>query len=360
MACTAESFDRLVYSAVTSNDSITHALLRDASRRRSRNIWVFVRWAGMRLSNWKASHAFEKTRAEYDDARRAINTAQEEVRLAEERKNTLLNEQSIRKRKENELLAELNSKQAALRELWKEGELCEKRRDAVWNSIKDGREEIVNLRRELKSLSSKIDHVSNGIIKSPTRFLLDVEDQKASIKSLQKQCDTERQRICDNEEAIRVVEQISKALDELSRKVDQLRDWQKLVISSEEQAKTHERTYELYSSRLQDLKSRMEELSSVVKKLQENGCSGRNELSQLKKELVRLRNEKIREEETVRTACLELHRLFNDLLEKTNTKLQYHRAEEKFNMESRLFSDVLHSISSALDDTEDAASDEVI
>lgn len=334
----------------------------------------------------KASHAFEKTRAEYDDARRAINTAQEEVRLAEERKNTLLNEQSIRKRKENELLAELNSKQAALRELWKEGELCEKRRDAVWNSIKDGREEIVNVRRELKSLSSKIDHVSNGIIKSPTRFLLDVEDQKASIKSLQKQCDTERQRICDNEEAIRVVEQISKALDELSRKVDQLRDWQseinrleqnaadynalredfikkthhteemlsKLVISSEEQAKTHERTYELYSSRLQDLKSRMEELSSVVKKLQENGCSGRNELSQLKKELVRLRNEKIREEETVRTACLELHRLFNDLLEK------YHRAEEKFNMESRLFSDVLHSISSALDDTEDAASDEVI
>ncbi|VDM56104.1 unnamed protein product [Angiostrongylus costaricensis] len=42
MACIAESLNTLMYSAVTSKDSITYALLGEVLRRCSRNIWLFV------------------------------------------------------------------------------------------------------------------------------------------------------------------------------------------------------------------------------------------------------------------------------------------------------------------------------
>ncbi|KAJ1354584.1 hypothetical protein KIN20_011569 [Parelaphostrongylus tenuis] len=61
--------------------------------------------------NMKASHIFEKTVAEYDEARQAVNAAQERVRLAEERRNALRSGLDLRKRKENEVLVELSAKQ---------------------------------------------------------------------------------------------------------------------------------------------------------------------------------------------------------------------------------------------------------
>ncbi|KAJ1354596.1 hypothetical protein KIN20_011586, partial [Parelaphostrongylus tenuis] len=50
----------------------------------------------------------------------------------------------------------------------------------------------VDLKKEIESIRSKIEHVSKGIVESPARFLRDVEDQRAQIKSLQGDCDRER------------------------------------------------------------------------------------------------------------------------------------------------------------------------
>ncbi|VDM82035.1 unnamed protein product, partial [Strongylus vulgaris] len=48
-----------------------------------------------------ASQVFEKTCSEYDDARKAIEDGQEQIRRAEMRKAALRSEQDARKRKEN-------------------------------------------------------------------------------------------------------------------------------------------------------------------------------------------------------------------------------------------------------------------
>ncbi|KAJ1354592.1 hypothetical protein KIN20_011579 [Parelaphostrongylus tenuis] len=298
--------------------------------------------------NMKASHVFEKTVAEYDEARQVVNAAQEQVRLAEERRNALRSGLDLRKRKENEVLVELSAKQRTLKELLKAGEINESRKDEVWTSMKNSKQKIVDLKKEIESIRSKTEHVSKGIVKSPARFLRDVEDQRAQIKSLQGDCDRERERIYNNEESMKVIDQISKMLDERHREMDVLSELQRLVVCGEEEAKNHEGACELGSSRLKDLRSLKENLSSVLQNLRENDGGRRNELSQLKKVLVRLRNENSEEKEIVRAKCLELQRRFKDLLQK------YHREEEKFISEYRSFSDVLCSISSAIDDANQA------
>ncbi|KAJ1373312.1 hypothetical protein KIN20_035678 [Parelaphostrongylus tenuis] len=238
----------------------------------------------------------------------------------------------------------------------------------------------VDLKKEIESIRTKIEHFSKGLVESPARFLRDVEDQRAQIKSLQGDCDRERERIYNNEESMKMIDQISKMLDEPHSEMDVLSELQnemnrleqcsidsqarcadlkkqahhmeeelkRLMVCGEEEAKNHERACELGCSRLKDLRSLKENLSSVLRNLRENDGGRRNELSQLKKELVRLRNENSEEKEIVRAKCLELQRRFKDLLQK------YHREEEKFNSEYRSFSDVLRSISSAIGDANQA------
>ncbi|KJH51342.1 hypothetical protein DICVIV_02461 [Dictyocaulus viviparus] len=302
----------------------------------------------------KASQVFEKTSGEFDDARKVIEAGQEQVRLAEEEKSALVNGYDLMRRKELELLGEKNAKDSKLKELIKKGINIEDRRNAILESISNKKQQIINLNKEFVSLGDEIVHISKGIVESPVQLVKDVEDQRELVKNLQNVCDTERQRIHDNAESITVVEQISKLVNERFNDIDRLRDLQKgnsrheqiladskssldelmkhkthteeilsrFNMSSNEETKAHERARELYASRLQDLEQRRDTLKCVVKDLRENAPSFRDEILQLKNEIVTLHNDK------------------------------YHRAEADFESYSKMLSESLHSISSALDDAE--------
>ncbi|VDN31680.1 unnamed protein product [Cylicostephanus goldi] len=96
-----------------------------------------------------ASQVFERTCAEYDDARKAIEDGQEQIRREEMRKAALRSEQDARKRKENALLAEYNSKNTVLTELIKQSQANEAKRDALLASIQATKEEKVRFLRIL-------------------------------------------------------------------------------------------------------------------------------------------------------------------------------------------------------------------
>ncbi|KIH50815.1 hypothetical protein ANCDUO_19103 [Ancylostoma duodenale] len=240
-----------------------------------------------------ASQVFEKTSAEYDEARRAVEDGQEQIRLAEQRKNTLRSERDMRKRKENALLAEYNSKHTILTELIKESKTNEDKRDAVFKAIKDRKEERAKLLEEIKSLQSEIEHLKKAIVDSPEELRAEADSLRANIKRLQDDCKAERQRISDNAECMKIIENVSKVLAERFTELEKLGDFQvqislleqdesrvksllneatrrrqqtadetvRFAASVEEEVKKYERAREIYSSRLQELKTRKEQLT---------------------------------------------------------------------------------------------------
>ncbi|VDO28748.1 unnamed protein product [Heligmosomoides polygyrus] len=171
-----------------------------------------------------ASKVFEKTSGEYDEARQVIEEAQEQVRLAENRKHTLRSEQDTRKRKENELLAEFNHKNVIFNELVKGSEANESRRDAVLKAINDGKQRIISCREEVRALQREIEHLSKGVLRSPRRIQREVDSLRDMSKQLRESCDAERQRIHDNADSILTIEKASKLLDERFTELERLRE----------------------------------------------------------------------------------------------------------------------------------------
>ncbi|EYC25959.1 hypothetical protein Y032_0011g1481 [Ancylostoma ceylanicum] len=325
-----------------------------------------------------ASQVFEKTSGEYNEARKAVEDGQEQIRLAEQRKNTLRSERDMRKRKENALLAEYNSKHTILTELIKESKTNEDKRDAVLKSIKDRKEEGAKLSEEIKSLQSEIEHLKKAIVDSPEELRTEAETLRTNIKRLQEDCKAERQRISDNAECMTMIENAAKLLAERFAELEKLGDFHvqislleqdesnvksllneatrrrqqtadeaiRLTASVEEEVKQHERAREIYSSRLRDLKAKKEELTNAVKALTQKDSFVRGEAHQIKLEMQRLGKERIDETETARTNCAELMTRFRDLV------VKYQLAEKKFDAHSAAFMNVLHSLNRALDKAE--------
>ncbi|PIO72412.1 hypothetical protein TELCIR_05663 [Teladorsagia circumcincta] len=230
---------------------------------------------------------------------------------------------------------------------------------------------------------NEIQHLSKGVVKSPVRVRNDVDEQRSIIKRLQESCDAERQRILDNNESMSVIEQVSKLLGERQKELERLRDAQaelnllhhecanseaqvaeaskyktqreealnRLVKLGEEEERSHRRALEVFSTRLQDLRMRKEDLISIMDSLRKNAPTIRDESVQLRNEMVRLRNERTEETELARRYCLELRSRFFDLLEK------YHKAEKIFDAQAKAFSETIQNISMGLDDIELAAGD---
>ncbi|VDO30242.1 unnamed protein product [Haemonchus placei] len=349
----------------------------------------------------KASQVFESTSSEYDNARKVIEEGMEQVRLAEERKNALRSDRDSRKRRENGLLAESGKKNAVLTELMKEAQASECRRDEIVKLIEDGKQEIVKGFAEIEALKSEIQHHSKAIVESPERVRNDVDEQREQIRRLQEQCDTERQRIVNNNASMSVIEQASKLIDERFKELERLRSFQaevevldhecanaqeqvaeankykmrkeealnRLVKSGQEEELSHRRALEAYSSRLQDLKLRKMELTnflsipmidgncpqpgsfSTIKDLRENASVIRDESAQLQKEMVRLRNEKTEETKRAREYCLELRRRFAELLGK------YRKAQMLFRAQAASFAEAVQNVSMGLDDLEPVVRD---
>ncbi|KAK6027475.1 hypothetical protein OSTOST_06493, partial [Ostertagia ostertagi] len=300
-----------------------------------------------------AAQVFEKTSSEYDHARIAIEEGLEKVRIAEERKNTLRSDRESRKRKENGLLAESGKKNTILTELMKETQATECRRDGIIKAIEDGKEVIVKTLAEIEALENEIQHLSKGVVKSPVRVRNDVDEQRSLIRRLQESCDAERQRIHNNNESVSVIEQVSKLLGERLKELERLRDAQvqlnllhherinseaqvaeaskyktqreealnRLVKLGEEEEKSHRRALEVFSTRLQDLRMKKEELIDIMDNLRKVAPTIRDESVQLRSEMVRLRNERTEETELARRYCLELRSRFFDLLEKASFTL---------------------------------------
>ncbi|KAK6740840.1 hypothetical protein RB195_008972 [Necator americanus] len=325
-----------------------------------------------------ASQVFEKTSSEYDEARKAIEDGQEQIRLAELRKRTLRGEQDTRRRKENELLAEYNSKNTILTGLIKEAEANEQKRDAILASLKGEKEQKANLLVEIKSLQNEIEHLAKGIVSSPDRVRHEADSQREQIKRLQADCKAERDRISENIDCMKTIENTAKALDGNFKMLEKIGDIQvqisllehnlsqakalleeairrrqqtaddsdKLTILSEEEIRKHERSRELYSSRLEHLKTKKEELIDAVKALKESDPSVRGEVLHIKNEMQRLGRERIDETKNARIQCLELMRRFSDLIEK------YRAAEELFDARSTAFIKKLQSLNDVLDEAE--------
>uniref|UniRef100_W6NEP7 Major antigen-like n=1 Tax=Haemonchus contortus TaxID=6289 RepID=W6NEP7_HAECO len=331
----------------------------------------------------KASQVFESTSSEYDNARKVIEEGMEQVRLAEERKNALRSDRDSRKRRENGLLAESGKKNAILTELMKEAQASESRRDEIVKLIEDGKQEIVKGFAEIEALKSEIQHHSKAIVKSPERVRNDVDEQREQIKRLQEQCDTERQRIVNNNASMSVIEQASKLIDERFKELERLRSFQadvevldhecanaleqvaeankyktrkeealnRLVKSGQEEEISHRRALEAYSSRLQDLKLKKMELTNTIKELRESASVIRDESAQLQKEMVRLRNERTEETKRAREYCLELRRRFVELLRK------YREAQMLFHAQAASFVEAVQNVSTGLDDLEPVVRD---
>ncbi|RCN40818.1 hypothetical protein ANCCAN_13229 [Ancylostoma caninum] len=288
-----------------------------------------------------ASQVFEKTSGEYDEARRAVEDGQEQIRLAEQRKSTLRSERDMRKRKENALLAEYNSKHTILSELIKESETNEDKRDAVFKAIKDRKEEGV-IERDVFAAFLVTQRISDN-----SECMTIIEN---ASKALAERF-TELEKLNDFQVQISLLEQdesrVKSLLNEATRRRQQTADDAiRLAASVEEEVKQHERAREIYSSRLQDLKTKKEELTNAVKALTQKDPSVRGEVHQIKLEMQRLGKEKIDETEFARTNCAELITRFRDLI------VKYQVAEKKFDAQSAAFVSVIHSLNRALDKAE--------
>ncbi|CAJ0599782.1 unnamed protein product [Cylicocyclus nassatus] len=325
-----------------------------------------------------ASQVFEKTCAEYDDARKAIEDGQEQIRREEMRKAALRSEQDARKRKENALLAEYNSKNTVLTELIKQSQANEARRDALLASIKSTKEEKKSLLVEIKSLQNEIEHLTKGIVNSPERVRGEANFQREEIKRLQNNCKEESQRISNNAESMSIIEQAAKVLNERFHELEKFGDLKtqiqlleqdasqakatlieatrsrqqtceelsKLAASGSEEVKKYERARELYRTRLVDLKTKKEELNDAIIALKGNDPCVRGEMVQIRNEMQRLGKERADENKYARMQCLELLSRFADLVEK------YQRAEKLFDSQTAAFMEVIHELNDVLEEGE--------